>query len=242
MPPTAGPSSSFSSKPTASSSRAVQIPDRSTLFEVQYSGISHNPRSRNKHGKVPMSRPEARLLERGNSSDSSSPPSSYPATRSASQHVAASGTSSSSSYSSSFEHALYDPTSTSTATPTSKLKAKSSTATTSPPNNLIPPHPSPLGPSMAASASYRSINLNSDFDGTTSSSPPHLITYTKTGQGFNWNEELFLPSYMMGRDSVGGGRRRRRRYEDEDFGDGEDEVVEIAEIFVSDEEARAMMP
>lgn len=46
----------------------------------------------------------------------------------------------------------------------------------------------------------------------------------------------------MGRDSAGGGRRRRRRYEDEDFGDGEDEVVEIAEIFVSDEEARAMMP
>jgi hypothetical protein len=95
---------------------------------------------------------------------------------------------------------------------------------------------------MAASTSYRSINLNSDFDGTASSSPPHLITYTKTGQGFTWNEELFLPSYMMGRDSAGGGRRRRRRYEDEDFGDGDDEVVEIAEIFVSDEEARAIMP
>jgi hypothetical protein len=94
---------------------------------------------------------------------------------------------------------------------------------------------------MAASASYRSINLNSDFDGT-SGSPPHLITYTKTGQGFNWNEELFLPSYMMGRDSAGGGRRRRRRYGDEDMDDGDDGVVEIAEIFVSDEEAREMMP
>lgn len=46
----------------------------------------------------------------------------------------------------------------------------------------------------------------------------------------------------MGRYEAGGGRRRRRRYEDDDTAGGDNEVVEIAEIFVSDEEARNMMP
>ena len=232
MAPMAGSSSSSSSKPTGSGSRAVKIPHRNTLFEEQSSTPAHTSRSRNKHGKI-SSRAEAHL-KRGNSSEASSPPS-YPATRSASQHATA-ATSSSSSYSSSFENSLYEPASSTTAT---KLKAKSTHTTQ--PNALIPPHPSPLGPSMASSTSYRSININSDLDGT-SGSPPHLITYTKTGQGFTWNEELFLPSYMMGRYEASGSRRRRRRYEDDDGSGGDDEVVEIAEIFVSDEEAREMMP
>src|SRR5271168_811180 len=234
MAPTVGSSSSSSSssssKSTASSSRAVKIPHRNTLSEEQTSGQS--PRIREK-GRKTSSRAEARL-ERDSSFESSSP-ASYSTKVSASEHATA-GPSSSSSCSSSFENSLYDPASSISS---SKLKAKSTTA--SPPNMLIPPHPSPLGPSMASSTSYRSINLNSDFDGT-SGSPPHLITYTKTGQGFTWNEELFLPSYMMGRYEAGGGRRRRRRYEDDDMAGGDDEVVEIAEIFVSDEEARNMMP
>ncbi|RMD39726.1 hypothetical protein DV735_g5407, partial [Chaetothyriales sp. CBS 134920] len=56
---------------------------------------------------------------------------------------------------------------------------------------------SPLGPSMLASSSYKSINLNAhnaDPD-----EPPRLITYTKHSQGFIWNDELFLPSYLLGR-------------------------------------------
>jgi hypothetical protein len=223
MAPTVGSSSSSSS---ASSSRAVKIPHRNALSEEQTSGQS--PRIREKGHKT-SSRAEAR----DSSSDSS--PTSYSTKASASEHATA-GPSSSSSCSSSFENSLYDPASSISS---SKLKAKSKT--TSPPNTLIPPHPSPLGPSMASSTSYRSINLNSDFDGT-SGSPPHLITYTKTGQGFTWNEELFLPSYMMGRYEASGGRRRRRRYEDDDMAGGDDEGVEIAEIFVSDEEARNMMP
>jgi hypothetical protein len=232
MAPTVGSSSSSSSEPTATSSRAVKIPHRNTLSEEQAPGQS--PRIREKGHKT-SSRAEARLA-RGSSSDSSSP-ASYSTKASASEHATAGpSSSSSSSCSSSFENSLYDPASSISS---SKLKAKSTTA--SPLNTLIPPHPSPLGPSMASSTSYRSINLNSDFDGT-SGSPPHLITYTKTGQGFTWNEELFLPSYMMGRYEAGGGRRRRRRYEDDDTAGGDNEVVEIAEIFVSDEEARNMMP
>src|ERR1700729_3347534 len=230
MAPTVGSSSSLSSEPTATSSRAVKIPHRNTLSEEQASGQS--PRSREKGHKT-SSRAEARIA-RGSLSDSSSP-ASYSAKASSSEHATA-GPSSSSSCSSSFENSLYDPASSISS---SKLKAKSTTA--SRPNTLIPPPPSPLGPSMASSTSYRSINLNSDFDGT-SGSPPHLITYTKTGQGFTWNEELFLPSYMMGRYEASGGRRRRRRYEDDDTAGGDNEGVDIAEIFVSDEEARNMMP
>lgn len=85
---------------------------------------------------------------------------------------------------------------------------------------------------MLSSSSYTSINLNSHHD---PDEPPRLITYTKSGQGFTWNDELFLPSYMIGRY---GGRGRRKQY-DGDFGEDE---VEVAEIFITDEEAAAMMP
>jgi hypothetical protein len=89
---------------------------------------------------------------------------------------------------------------------------------------------SPLGPSMLSSQIYKSINLNArDPD-----EPPRLITFTKAGQGFNWNEELFLPSYMVSRYSRG----RRKQYD----GDLGEDDVEVAEIFVTDEEANNMMP
>ncbi|EXJ59601.1 hypothetical protein A1O7_03747 [Cladophialophora yegresii CBS 114405] len=93
---------------------------------------------------------------------------------------------------------------------------------------------SPLGPSMLSSSSYKSINLNAHHDDP--DEPPRLITYTKYSQGFTWNDELFLPSYMLGRY----GERGRKKQYDGDFGD--EDQCPVAEIFVTDEEAQAMMP
>jgi len=87
---------------------------------------------------------------------------------------------------------------------------------------------------MLSSSSYKSINLNSHLDDP--DEPPRLITYTKSSQGFTWNDELFLPSHMLGRY----GERGRKKLYDGDFGD--EEHCPVAEIFVTDEEAEAMMP
>src|SRR5271154_2758063 len=98
------------------------------------------------------------------------------------------------------------------------------------PNPMLSSSPSPLGPSMLLSTSYKSINLN-DHHGHHSydpDEPPRLITYTTSGQGFTWNEELFLPSYLVGRQG------RRKTY-DGDFGD--EETCPVTEIFISEEEA-----
>ena len=100
---------------------------------------------------------------------------------------------------------------------------------------------------MLASSSYTSVNLNDHSDshssssyGSDPSSPPRLITYTKHSQGFTWNDELFLPSYLLGRTGAGGyGSRGRRKQHDGDFGD---EDVQVVDVFVTDEEAAAMMP
>ena len=114
----------------------------------------------------------------------------------------------------------------------SKLKAKS-VKELDPPNTmpcLVPARSSPLGPSMLSNQTYKSVNLNSlDPD-----EPPRLITYTKVGQGFTWNEEIFLPSYMVNRYS----KPRRKQYD----GDLGEDDIEVAEIFVTDEEATNMMP
>lgn len=114
---------------------------------------------------------------------------------------------------------------------------------------LFSPSLSPLSPSMLASSSYTSVNLNDHSDshchssssyGSDPASPPRLITYTKHSQGFTWNDELFLPSYLLGRTGAGGyGSRGRRKQHDGDFGD---EDVQVVEVFVTDEEAAAMMP
>ncbi|KIX06817.1 uncharacterized protein Z518_04793 [Rhinocladiella mackenziei CBS 650.93] len=101
-------------------------------------------------------------------------------------------------------------------------------------STLFSPSSSPLGPCMLSSSSYKSINLNSHHDDP--DEPPRLITYTKHSQGFTWNDELFLPSYMLGRY---GPRGRKKQY-DGDFGD--EDQCPVAEIFVTDEEAEAMMP
>lgn len=99
---------------------------------------------------------------------------------------------------------------------------------------LYNPSPSPLGPSMLASSSYDFINLNAHYDDP--SQPLKMLVLPKKDQGFSWNEEIFRDSYGLGRYTD---RRRRKQYEG-DFGD--DDHCPVAEIFVTDEEAEAMMP
>lgn len=82
---------------------------------------------------------------------------------------------------------------------------------------------------MRSSQTYRSVNLH----GSDPDEPPRLITYTKSAQGFTWNEELFLPSYMMSRYSRG----RRKQYD----GDMGDDDVPIAEVYVTDDDIRRYM-
>lgn len=118
---------------------------------------------------------------------------------------------------------------------------------TTPTSHSFFPTNSPLGPDMLSSSSYKSVNLNAHNDDP--DEPPRLITYTKHSQGFAWNDELFLPSYLLGRH----GRRRRKRFgydeddeedgdDDQWVGDGHGDQCPVTEIFVTDEEVRAMMP
>lgn len=128
-------------------------------------------------------------------------------------------------------------TQTISSTPAQDSKRKDKQKAGSPPSTmpvLFNPSASPLGPSMLSSSSYKSINLNSHHDDP--DEPPRLITYTKHSQGFTWNDELFLPSYLLGRY----GERGRKKQYDGDFGD--EEHCPVAEIFVTDEEAEAMLP
>lgn len=123
------------------------------------------------------------------------------------------------------------------------------------PSNSLPSRPSlaythssPLSPSMLSSSSYKSVNLN--IGGSMDNGPARIITYTKHSQGFTWNDELFLPSYMHGRRYRHGGSRARRRWgdehdDDEDDGDDFDEDIDhcpVTDVFVTDEEASAMLP
>ena len=105
-----------------------------------------------------------------------------------------------------------------------------------------------LSPSMLASSSYKSVNLNSHI--TDPDTPPRLICYTKSSQGFTWNDELFLPSYLIGRRYRGSRNRRWGQDEDEDDEMDEDDVpfdeeadrCPVTDIFVTDEEAARMLP
>lgn len=108
---------------------------------------------------------------------------------------------------------------------------------------------SPLSPSMLSSSSYKSINLTNHMSGP--DEPARIITYTKHSQGFTWNDELFLPSYLVGRRYRGSKARRRWGQDDEDdmdIDEGDlpfDEEADrcpVADIFVTDEEAAAMLP
>lgn len=129
-------------------------------------------------------------------------------------------------------------------------------ATDLPPPNSVPTralrnsqsYTSPLSPSMLSSSSYKSINLNSGMS--SGDEPARIITYTKHSQGFTWNDELFLPSYLVGRHYRGSKARRRWGYdEDEDMDDDNDMPFDeetdrcpVADIFVTDEETAAMLP
>ena len=104
---------------------------------------------------------------------------------------------------------------------------------------------------MLSSSSYKSVNLNSHIS--SPDEPPRLICYTKHSQGFTWNDELFLPSYLVGRRYRGSKARRRwggGYDEDEMDVDDEDDVpfdeevdrCPVADIFVTDEEAARMLP
>lgn len=101
-----------------------------------------------------------------------------------------------------------------------------------------------LSPSMLASSSYKSVNLNSHADPDT---PPRLICYTKSSQGFTWNDELFLPSYLIGR-RYRGSKNRRWGQNDDDMDEDDvpfDEEIDrcpVMDIFVTDEEAARMLP
>lgn len=78
--------------------------------------------------------------------------------------------------------------------------------------------PSLLGSSFSQS-SYTVVNLGRE-DG-----PPRLVSCIKSSQGFDWNQELFLPSYI-----------------DHDSHDLEHRPDPVQEIVLTDEEAAAILP
>ena len=132
-------------------------------------------------------------------------------------------------------------------------KDKQRASDVAPPNSvparaLQTSYSSPLSPSMLSSSSYKSINLNSHISG--DDEPQRLICYTKHSQGFTWNDELFLPSYLVGRRYRGSKARRRWGDEDEDMDMGDDDLpfdeeadrCPVMDIFVTDEEAARMLP
>jgi hypothetical protein len=136
---------------------------------------------------------------------------------------------------------------------------------------------------MLTSSSYKSVSLNgppSRSYGYDPNDPPRIITYTKQAQGWSWNDEVFLPGYLLGRRRRERERERLREREREslrrrrkeaaagsgmqdgwgeesseedswgraggersesEFDENEDDVG-VVEVFVTDEEVRAMMP
>lgn len=78
-------------------------------------------------------------------------------------------------------------------------------------------------PSLLSSAISKQestvINIG-DPDG-----PPRLISYLSSSQGFAWNPEIFLPSYV-----------------DCDYEPLENHCEPVHEIVLSDEESREMLP
>ncbi|TKA30342.1 hypothetical protein B0A50_02569 [Salinomyces thailandicus] len=85
---------------------------------------------------------------------------------------------------------------------------------------ISPRRPSLLGSSLSKSE-YTVVNL-AHHDG-----PPRLVTCVKSSQGFDWNQELFLPSYA-----------------DYDYDSTalEHKQDPVQDIVLSDEEAAAMLP
>ncbi|KAK5124411.1 hypothetical protein LTR85_001628 [Meristemomyces frigidus] len=128
----------------------------------------------------------------------------------------------STSWSSSAASSYSSPGSSSLAnTPSSLAKGKFPATEAAPPRaeyDVSPRRPSLLGSSLSKSE-YTVINL-AHHDG-----PPRLVTCVKSSQGFDWNQELFLPSYA-----------------DYDSQGLEHKPDPIEDIILTDEEAAAMMP
>ncbi|KAF4549042.1 Hypothetical protein D9617_24g017560 [Elsinoe fawcettii] len=78
--------------------------------------------------------------------------------------------------------------------------------------------PSLLGTSLSHSE-YTVINVAGP-DG-----PPRLVTCVKSSQGFDWNQDIFLPSYI-----------------DYDSSDLERKPDPVEDIILTDEEAQALLP
>ncbi|KAK4556193.1 hypothetical protein LTR86_006890 [Recurvomyces mirabilis] len=85
-------------------------------------------------------------------------------------------------------------------------------------DSISPRRPSLLGSSLSKSE-YTVMDLGHD-DG-----PPRLVTCVKSSQGFDWNQELFLPSYAD--------------YDSQELETRQDPVEDIV---LTDEEAAAMFP
>jgi len=101
----------------------------------------------------------------------------------------------------------------------SKAKQKSPMSASPASECISPRRPSLLGNSLSKSE-YTVVNL-AHSDG-----PPRLVTCVKSSQGFDWNQELFLPSYAADFDSR----------------DLEHRPDPVEDIILTDEEAAAMMP
>jgi len=129
--------------------------------------------------------------------------------------------SSSASASSSYSSPVAPVTTTANTNTLSKAKAiPSSPADEARQAEVISPRrPSLLGQSLSKSE-YTVINLSHSDDG-----PQRLVTCVKSSQGFDWNQELFLPSYAA--------------YDSQDLEHKRDPVEDI---ILTDEEAAAMLP
>lgn len=80
--------------------------------------------------------------------------------------------------------------------------------------------PSLLGPAFSKARDETAVINIGDPEG-----PPRLIVYLSSTQGFAWNPELFVPSYI-----------------DCDYIPLENRRDPVLEIHVSDEEAKQMLP
>ncbi|KAL9531391.1 hypothetical protein SMMN14_05010 [Sphaerulina musiva] len=109
--------------------------------------------------------------------------------------------------------------SSSSASSSAAPTATAALTSSSPP--ISPRRPSLMGSSLSKSE-YTVINLSHHEDG-----PPRLVTCVKSSQGFDWNQELFLPSYAN---------------EYGESSDLEHRPDPVEEIVLTDEEAAAILP
>ncbi|WPH00599.1 Hypothetical protein R9X50_00342900 [Acrodontium crateriforme] len=102
--------------------------------------------------------------------------------------------------------------------PSSSLNKESIVASPSRADTISPRRPSLMGSSLSKSE-YTVVNLAHEHG------QPRLVTCVKSSQGFEWNSELFLPSYV-----------------DHDSHDLEHRPDPVQDIVLTDEEAASMLP